>query len=554
MVSYNIIVELMNDGAGDYAYTIYLIDLLLKMGINQQDIRIVYINTFDYGYDLNTIVHDKLKSNIELLQCNVIDEKNISAARTQNPEIIKYTFKPQQNIIGTPERKEVTLYDINTTSGKLYNFNTTNLTPVDFNNTFNIINNLVNAFKFPEDNVQIGDTQCTVQRTQLDTNNIKLTELYDLSVKQPGFPIDRIGNLLFNKYPSINIIYMYSLILYEGEDLNNKPLFSQAINIVFRTQPDNNIYNFKNLISIREGGHSSNNSFNCSINHGYIKAKVEGNLDIFNTYCINNNIIPENSHVCYISPSSDNDIPKKLSKFVKILGYTNEIKNNHKILMLGNWDKLFSDISIKDPRMQLHSDICRGGIIGNEVTLIFNNKNIIVKNVNPVNLNKDGFNFAFLLQHTNPYCLLSGDTSYMEGLTLGKKAIHIGMINKYNMINQLNGKIIWLIDQNEFGSINNYEYIDNTGNITEFNKLIKLYSKFLEHPQYLNIQNELTQKDFDETLIEEINKKRNQAFQVAIPYQSSVLGPMNGGSLNNYYKNKYLKYKNKYLNLKKINL
>ncbi len=29
------------------------------------------------------------------------------------------------------------------------------------------------------------------------------------------------------------------------------------------------------------------------------------------------------------------------------------------------------------------------------------------------------------------YCILSGDTYCMEGLTLNKKVIHIGMDNKY---------------------------------------------------------------------------------------------------------------------------
>ncbi len=55
MVSYNIIVEVMNDGAGDYAYVIYLLELLLKMGIKQEDIRIVYINVYDFSQDLVTI-------------------------------------------------------------------------------------------------------------------------------------------------------------------------------------------------------------------------------------------------------------------------------------------------------------------------------------------------------------------------------------------------------------------------------------------------------------------------------------------------------------------
>jgi hypothetical protein len=32
--------------------------------------------------------------------------------------------------------------------------------------------------------------------------------------------------------------------------------------------------------------------------------------------------------------------------------------------------------------------------------------------------------------------MLSGDSSYMEGLSLNKKVIHVGMDNKYNMINQ----------------------------------------------------------------------------------------------------------------------
>ena len=288
------------------------------------------------------------------------------------------------------------------------------------------------------------------------------------------------------------------------------------------------------MIKIREGGNGRDNSLNCSIRYGYIRAKVEGDETRFATYCRNNNIAPLNSHVCYISTSDPNEIPKKLSKFIKILCYSPEITNNNRILMINNWDELFSTINLANPRRQLDRDIIIGVPNNNEITVTFNTKNLIIKKTNSISLGNDGFNFSYLLNATNLYCMLSGDSSYMEGLTLNKKVIHIGMSNKYDMINEINRTIIQTIGNPIFNTISNIERsIDE--NIATYNQNLQLYSQLLSNPRYLEIQNNLTRKNFDVTLKEEIDKITSKIYAIKL------------------YKEKYLKYKKKYLQLKNLN-
>ena len=152
----------------------------------------------------------------------------------------------------------------------------------------------------------------------------------------------------------------------------------------------------------------------------------------------------------------------------------------------------------------LHVDYDKG-----EITVKFNNKNLIIKKTNSINLNDNGFNFPYLLEKTNSYCMLSGDSSYMEALTLNKIVIHVGIDNKYVMINELNLQIINKIDFTKFKSIKNYETdIDKLQitNLDNFNKNLKLYSELLSNPLYLEKQKELTELNFDDSIINEIGR------------------------------------------------
>ena len=527
-ILYNIIIEVMNDGAGDWAYAIYLLELLLNLGVEEQHIRIIYINCYDWNKDLNTLINDKLKKNIELLQCEVIDETNITTSKQPNVNIIKYTFPSILDF-----KKEELVDEIKNIEKKLYNIAEKKLIPTDFNNIFIIITKLLNGFKVSETNIKNGDYYCKIYKDKLNINDNELIDLYNTNVKNAGYPFDRIGKILFYKYQKINLIYLDYAYLYSN-NLADSEIFKNVVNILFRTQEDLGFYNIDNLISIREGGHSNDNSFNCSIQYGYIRSKPDGNKIQFDKYCYDNNIIPMNSHVCYISQSDILKVPKNLSKFIKILGYTKNIDNNNKILMIGNWDELFSEINILNHKRSLDADICISIIKDNEITVTFNYKTLIIKKINSINLEKNDFNFSYLLENTNSYCMLSGDSSYMEGLTLNKRVIHIGMSNKYKMINELNLHIIEKIGYVKFKSIKNYETdIDNLQeiNITAFNNNLKLYAELLAMPNYLEIQKQLTNKNFDDTIKEEINKITSKIYAIVT-------------------KQKYLKYKNKYLQLR----
>ena len=311
---------------------------------------------------------------------------------------------------------------------------------------------------------------------------------------------------------------------------------SKTKNLFFRTSEIS--WALSNVVYIREGGQQDQNpdenALACSIESGYIQALPEGNATKFEEYMSLRNLNANNTCVSYIS-LGDSSHGLKLSKFIKILCYSNDYKYNsgnvYSILLTNAWEEIFgSDVE------KLDSDIKIIGKEGASVTVEFNCKKLNIVNGTKISLSENGFNFAYLLEKTNDYCLLSGDNSYMEGLTLNKKVIHVGMGNKYNMINQLQTQI-----SHDLGItyLTNYKEMDITHqnsrrsgvyvcNNADFLK----YAYYISDSRYKTIQQKYVKKDFFKTLTDKI------------------IGKMSGGMHEDTYKNKYLKYKQKYLSLK----
>jgi hypothetical protein len=90
--------------------------------------------------------------------------------------------------------------------------------------------------------------------------------------------------------------------------------------------------------------------------------------------------------------------------------------------------------------------------------------------------------------------------------SVNKKVIHVGMSHKYHMINEINKSIIRKIGNPVF-----YTILDIEKNIDEvksniYNDRLELYSQLLSNPRYIEIQNLLTVRNFDDTVIGKIHK------------------------------------------------
>lgn len=271
-------------------------------------------------------------------------------------------------------------------------------------------------------------------------------------------------------------------------------------------------------IYLREGGLSKDDTLNCCVEYGYVQAIKNGNynnlLKYFNMINIsiqkifdNIKLEPLDTCVAYISLMNENDFGYKISKFIKILSYAHENidKKNLYILCIGNGYNIIKknfiekyhdkDIIIKPFK---ENDVC--------IKIYYDKKCIYICHGPSVKFDLHGFNFSFLLNHTNNFCLMSGDQSYMEALTLNKKVIHIGMKNKYPMISDIEIEIqnTMKINYQQFIITEN---IDKTINIDDKNKLLKKYVSIMDRPNYLEIQTKITSKNFFDSL----NKKIDNA-------------------------------------------
>lgn len=517
----------MNDGSGDYGWTENLVEYLINRNIPVNKIKLIYTNAYDYGNDIVEYVTKPTKTN--LTEFNKPTVCKILKVSTLNPNdsVTQYIFKKEKYDDMNEFKKEICEKNkkINEFDDKVYT--SSSLTPSNFNDINSIFNEIISGRQNVNTSINIGDIFCEIIKEQkIDIPN----EL--LNGGQPGFPISKLTNLI-KKYPTIQIYYFNAFAPYQ--DFTTLDIFNNSINLTFITQEH---FEIKNQIAIREGGHDTDGAINCSANYGYIQAKPEGDEVRFRSYFDSLGINPTKTCISYISTGETSIIPDKLAKFIKILCLSTDYNYDpsdsstiYSILMVSEYNRIFPDRILN-----IDSDI-KISRVGTYYQAEFNNKKINIIKGGFVNLLTHGFNFAYLLHNTNPYCYLSGDNSYMEGLTLNKKVIHVGMGNKYSMIQQLQNLIS---NELEIKNLCKYESIDEIrstikNNLPEkflgYNIQLSKYADYISHPRYLEIQGRITSKNFYDELDIKVN-------ELVI-------------SRCNTLRNKYLKYKQKYIQLKK---
>jgi hypothetical protein len=532
--TYNIFAELINDGAGDYAWVETLVKFLKNNGVPDEKIRIIVLHASDYGDDLNTIVltmfrlyNDELKPSTN---CSIASVDNIDGLKENSAEVITYVFEKNDSLANENKFK---IFGDNLYLHDKYNYAS------DFKDIKNIVNNILNGIVTDPSKIEVGNYVCRVSKEIIKNIEVPDSLLTIRESGNPGYPINMISNFT-RTFQNIPIYYFGILKCMDLSGLFDIDDGLNTTNMNFKTQGDDDCV-INNAIKIREGGHDEGGSINCSIQYGYVQAVAEGNEEDFKKYMESKSLTAKNTCVSYIS-LGNNKHALKLSKFIKILCYSADYDyptNKYSILMTNSWNEIFSA-----DRSKLDTDI---EIISKDTELVkvkFNNKELDIVKGSRITIEDTGFNFAYLLQQTNDYCLLSGDNSYMEGLTLNKKVIHVGMVNKYNMIQELQTRIAGEL------SITNlvpYKSMDETHEAPEsrrsVNDKFKNYADYISNGEYKNKQRPLVSEDFLTSLKNAIIEK-----------QLLTGGFKNEHFQKNEYKNKYLKYKQKYLYLKnKIN-
>ena len=137
--TYNVIDEVMNYGAGDYAWLETLVKYLKKNGVPNDKIRIIAINTYDWGSDLSTIIikklslyNDQFKNNSG--NCAIVTADNIEERKENLGDVITYRFQKNNSL-----KNECTMRDFNNNLYKDDKYNVVS----DFKNISNIIGDIV---------------------------------------------------------------------------------------------------------------------------------------------------------------------------------------------------------------------------------------------------------------------------------------------------------------------------------------------------------------------------------------------------------------------------
>lgn len=569
-IKINIISEVMNDGKGDWGWIKQILNILKKNGFVQERIKIIFINTFDYGYDLKTIILNILSeaTNEPNLICTEHKSNSVNIDDLEDSNNIKFiinkiekeTFKKRKNIFDNLNAK-IYKHDVD-------------LKKIDFENVKDIFSLLFKSST--SENVNKNDLIC---RTK-EENFLNIIDKIKPKGGNPNFPIYQISNILagFEKIP----IFYFSIVDYIYEDNTNLlELTKNCINLQFKTGPrfdgDKKI---PNRILIREGGHTRGGALNSGLsveNHGLLEIENPiGNLKQLDIYLknINSSLERTTTHIAYINFDGSTHA-RKLNAFIKILGYTGG-NNNHNILLIGDvYDKIFIDSS---NNYKLDNDI-NVTKSGNYYSVTFNSITLNIFKAPYISISKNGFSFSYALKYTNDICMVSGDVSYQEALSLRKKAIHIWLDSKEYMINST---LKALVKKLGLQSIEKYQRLYYPGNYekafngeTNSNNFFKTLADLINNINYKTKLNQLINEkgSFNDVLIKKINEKViylqkqcgesrtcsneecnlitvNSEKKICVPKIFDKKKLMENVSEKEHY-NKYLKYKQKYLNLKK---
>ena len=344
----NIFGEIMNDGRGDYEWIATIIDLLKSYGVEESNIRVVYMNVYDFDKSLN--MYNEIFKNIsnKFLEndiCQIITNENQNLLNNENDKFVIYNF-------GEIDKKyiEDNLKKIEDFDEKLYNYNLENdkiLKYDNFDNVKKFVNKLLEGnINNDVNNNNVGKYVCKIEKIQYDIikKNTKNQQFeFNNKTGKVGdgyYPVNVLSEYT-KRFKNINIYYIGLSSLYSDEISFNT--YAQDINIHFSTQSE--IFdNIPNPILMAEGG--QNHGFSCNSSYGYIKANPIGDENKLNVFLEKNELKKEKTCIAYISLGSNLDVPIKMSKFVKIICYSKNYiydKNNiYTIYLVSNYQFLFN--------------------------------------------------------------------------------------------------------------------------------------------------------------------------------------------------------------------
>lgn len=574
-IKINLISEVMNDGSGDWGWVKQILNILKKNGFVQEQIRIIFINTYDYGSDIKNFILNILSeaTNESNLICtehksnsvNIDDFEDSDNIRFIINKIEKETFKKRKNIFDNLNAK-IYKHDVD-------------LKKIDFENVKDIFSLLIKSST--GENVNKNDLIC---RTK-EENFRNIIDKIKFKAGESNYPIYQISNILagFEKTPIFYFGITDYISAYGAANPNLLKLTENCINLHFKTQDriadDERI---PNRIVIREGGHTKDGAINSGLsleNHGLLEIENPiGNLKQLDFYLknINSSLERTTTHIAYIS-LGDSTHARRLNAFIKILGYTVG-NNNHNILLMGNvYDKIFIDSS---NNYKLDNDI-NVTKSGDYYTVTFNSITLNIFKAPYISMINNGFSFAYALKNTNDICMVSGDISYQEALSLRKKAIHVWLGNKDDMIKST---LKALVKKLGLQTIEKYQRLYSPGKYeeafskeTNSNDFFKTLADLINNSDYTTKLNQLINEkgSFNDSLIKKIKEKvislqkqcgesRNCSNEecnlITINSEKKICASkifdkkklierFNVSEREHY--NKYLKYKQKYLNLKK---
>lgn len=527
----NIIAEVMTDGRGDFAWVKTLIEIILNCGIKHENISVYLMCQFcslidstiaekmyDIGNSFKECINDEDKDNFNNL---LTDVDNIKLFIKKRPNIqIKNIEKLDELISMINEnqtdklnrikdhKKEKCILD---DSEKLM-YDKTSVDTYYKNDDYKIGKYMNDAYNLTNNNI-----------------NFYLIDSVDFLIEDTKF----FNSLLKKINSNLNILFL------TGEYLDNYDNF-------FKNKPK---------VIIREGGHTDNNAINAGYgtnSHGLLNANINININELNTFLKQYELSIKNPyHVIYMS-GSDETHGYKLSLFLMLLEKKYPSYNQNISINVFINEFAYNNIinNQKDQILKYYFIIVNDKLIINR-----NNYTFKVYSYKNINVTTNNFSFSYFLQQSEPLCMLSGDQSYQEGLSLKKIVVHIGLNNKFNMIRQLYN-LFGLFLENKGYNIDNITFIikniekifcteqQNIPNINEIAQFVDVY-------YYSTLNSDKWNKFYETFSIMKFDVYLKNIIYEYIydldftPIQNQI-DSLNGGE----YIKKYIKYKNIYLSLK----
>jgi hypothetical protein len=468
-------IGVFSDGAGDFSFANKLIKLLLSMGISEENIFLNILNFSGNDIGFRFFSDDIIKCYNNNNKITELKSNEIPLTNDMLEEIIKIItpisqkYKNFFNLKGYDNIKQYhqTIFDINKSTQQ----------NIDLENIRNRLYEIYNmSIKLTIDNNNI---KCKIYKKTFK-------EFIDIALSDNFWNtfINYCETYLIKPFPKISInfikkelpIYpLYNIInnIKQDENLIILTFLHNKFNDIgkFEQYIKNKPFNKYRLIAMNEGGFCSQDIFSTGFN---LDSKCIG-INITPIDKFKNTTSPyteEKYHVCYFG-----NLSEFIEPYTILMGYKMKFFINIVTVPIIFVNEICYNLLLKYNDIYKFIFGCNINNKDKEILIEYKDKNIHIRSFPRY----EHDTFLSFLYHSEKLCIMSGDQSYYEGISMGKIVLYDFLAHKMGLMRQIYSLYCEFIKEYSLIRCNIPKPIPSIDKFTDISKKIKRKNFFINN-------------------------------------------------------------------------